>query len=270
MLAEFTGLSALDELAARVQRAEFPVVDHWADVGVWFREWAGRPDLRRELRAYIDGLTPQQATWVIAHSRETTTHFAWCLRDEPDEPFTFWLHEYKPFADWRAGYADSVHNHRYHFCTTILKGAYLHERYAAAIKPDNGLIASTTLLGATAATASSGSGYGTSSGATPRIRVAAHSSTPPRLPPGRCRLGTWMRSPARWSARALERSSWACRVASVSWAINRWVLLPIYVAGFYGGMIVIDLLTYPLLERWRAWLRPRGAYSSFTNAAKRR
>ena len=37
--------------------------------------------------------------------------------------------------------------------------------------------------------------------------------------------------------------------------IGGWVLLPIYVAGFYGGMIVIDLLTYPLLERWRAWLR---------------
>ena len=38
--------------------------------------------------------------------------------------------------------------------------------------------------------------------------------------------------------------------------LGRWLLLPIYVAGFYGGMIVIDLLTYPLLERWRVWLRP--------------
>ena len=43
--------------------------------------------------------------------------------------------------------------------------------------------------------------------------------------------------------------------------LGRWVLLPIYVAGFYGGMIVIDLLTYPLLERWRAWLRPRGVWA---------
>ena len=133
MLAEFTGLSALEELAARVKRAEFPVVDHWSDVGTWFHEWAARPGLRKELRAYIDGLTPQQATWVIAHSRETTTHYAWCLRDEADEPFTFWLHEYKPLSDWRAGYADSVHNHRYHFCTTILSGAYLHERFDARL-----------------------------------------------------------------------------------------------------------------------------------------
>lgn len=40
--------------------------------------------------------------------------------------------------------------------------------------------------------------------------------------------------------------------------LRGWVLTPLYVAGFYGGMVVIDLLTYPMLERWRAWLRPRG------------
>lgn len=37
--------------------------------------------------------------------------------------------------------------------------------------------------------------------------------------------------------------------------MRRWTLLPIYIACFYGGMVVIDLLTYPFLERWRAWLR---------------
>jgi protein-S-isoprenylcysteine O-methyltransferase Ste14 len=46
--------------------------------------------------------------------------------------------------------------------------------------------------------------------------------------------------------------------------LDRWVLLPIYIAGFYGGMIVIDLLTYPMLERWRAWLRPRGLWAWYT------
>jgi hypothetical protein len=43
--------------------------------------------------------------------------------------------------------------------------------------------------------------------------------------------------------------------------LGRWVLLPIYVAGFYGGMIVIDLLTYPLLDRWRNWLHSRGIWA---------
>ena len=39
---------------------------------------------------------------------------------------------------------------------------------------------------------------------------------------------------------------------------GRWVFLPIFVVGFYGGMLAVALLTYPLLERWRGWMRPRG------------
>jgi len=45
------------------------------------------------------------------------------------------------------------------------------------------------------------------------------------------------------------------------WLLGRWVLLPLYIAGFYGGMVVIDLFTYPMLERWRAWLQPRGVWA---------
>ena len=40
--------------------------------------------------------------------------------------------------------------------------------------------------------------------------------------------------------------------------LGRWVLLPLFVAAFYGGMIIIDLVTYPMLSFWRAWLRRRG------------
>lgn len=40
--------------------------------------------------------------------------------------------------------------------------------------------------------------------------------------------------------------------------LGRWVLLPLFVAAFYGGMIVIDLVTYPVLSFWRGWLRRRG------------
>jgi protein-S-isoprenylcysteine O-methyltransferase Ste14 len=40
--------------------------------------------------------------------------------------------------------------------------------------------------------------------------------------------------------------------------LGRWVLLPLFVAAFYGGMIVIDLVTYPMLSFWRGWLRRRG------------
>jgi protein-S-isoprenylcysteine O-methyltransferase Ste14 len=48
----------------------------------------------------------------------------------------------------------------------------------------------------------------------------------------------------------------ACAVAD--WLIGRWTILPIYVAAFYLGMVVIDLFTYPMLERWRAWVRRHG------------
>lgn len=48
---------------------------------------------------------------------------------------------------------------------------------------------------------------------------------------------------------------------AVDWLIGRWTLLPIYVASFYLGMVVIDLFTYPMLARWRAWVKQRGLIS---------
>jgi protein-S-isoprenylcysteine O-methyltransferase Ste14 len=43
--------------------------------------------------------------------------------------------------------------------------------------------------------------------------------------------------------------------------LGRWVLLPFFVAAFYGGMVAIDLVAYPLLEPWRMWLRTRGVWA---------
>jgi protein-S-isoprenylcysteine O-methyltransferase Ste14 len=40
--------------------------------------------------------------------------------------------------------------------------------------------------------------------------------------------------------------------------LGRWELTPLFVAAFYGGMIVIDLITYPMLSFWRGWLGRRG------------
>jgi hypothetical protein len=134
------GVSALAELADTLNRTEVPLTAGWADVDDQFRSWAARTDLRIRLRTHVSSLPAAEAAALIARSRETTTHFAWCLRDRPGEQFTFWLHEYKPQRDWRAGYADSVHNHRYHFCTVIVRGGYRHERYDADLNPLSGLI----------------------------------------------------------------------------------------------------------------------------------
>lgn len=143
-------VSALSELAEQLRSAEFDLSRRWDTVDKWFEAWAEQPGLRANLRHHLLELPTEQATAVIERSRETTTHYAWCLRDVADEPFTFWLHEYKEQRDWRPGYADSVHNHRYHFCTTILRGGYLHERYAATINPGTELIGSTALVTSTA------------------------------------------------------------------------------------------------------------------------
>ncbi|HEU5472767.1 MAG TPA: hypothetical protein VFV67_19140 [Actinophytocola sp.] len=139
-------VSGLAGLAGLLNRVDQPLRVRWDLVDERFQSWVDRPDLRIVLRDHVHDLSPAAANDVIARSRETTTHFAWCLRDRPDEPFTFWLHEYKPQRDWRPGYADSVHNHRYHFCTTIVRGAYLHESYQAQIDPATELIADAELV----------------------------------------------------------------------------------------------------------------------------
>jgi hypothetical protein len=144
-----TTSSALGELAEQLNAADVDLTSHWSEVDRWFETWAQRTGLRADLRAHLLGLPNEEADAIIKRSRETTTHFAWCVRDNPDEQFTFWVHEYKEQRDWRAGYAESVHNHRYHFCTTILRGGYLHERYSAILSPQSMLIASAELLTST-------------------------------------------------------------------------------------------------------------------------
>jgi hypothetical protein len=138
-----TGSSVLAELAAQLCAAN-PSLDDWAVVDRIFGRWAESKDTCRALRTHLATLPPDEAAAVVARSKEATTHFAWCLRDEPAERFSLWLHEYKPRASWLPGYANSVHNHRYHFCTTIVSGGYQHERFTADVDPTGTEIRSVT------------------------------------------------------------------------------------------------------------------------------
>src|SRR5919202_6284100 len=70
-----------------------------------------------------------------------------------------------------------------------------------------------------------------------------------------------VRAGARGERHAAPAAAWVAAfvVCGVGDALlGRWVLTPLFVAPFYGGMIVIDLLTYPMLSFWRRWLRQRG------------
>lgn len=135
--------SALAGLTADLHGLERPLVAHWPRVHETFLRWVAKPEFRLDLRDYVRSVPEAELT---ARARETTTHFAWCLLDEAASDFTLWLHEYKPQHDWRPGYADSVHNHRYHFCTTLLHGRYLHERFDATVSAESGLITSVTSI----------------------------------------------------------------------------------------------------------------------------
>lgn len=128
-----TRLSTLAELADAIRGVGESGADHWATVDRVLRQWADSPGRRRELRAHLRTLPADEAMEVVARSKEATTHFAWCLYDRPGDAFSLWLHEYKPCRNWLPGYANSVHNHRYHFATTLLSGGYLHERFTAEL-----------------------------------------------------------------------------------------------------------------------------------------
>lgn len=131
--ADFPGLAGLDrQLRAEAGR----LVRRWQVAREVTERWAtGQPDLLGMLREQLGDLPPAAGARVAAGSRETTTHFAWRLVDDPDAPFSLWLHEYKPQHDWWPGYANSVHNHRYHFCSIVLTGCLEHEWYDVRLDP---------------------------------------------------------------------------------------------------------------------------------------
>lgn len=131
-----TPLPSLVELADLLRDA-----GSWAAVLDRFGGWVQtRPDLLDALRTDLSGLTTEQAAALAAGSREVTTHFAWRLLNEESDPFSFWLHEYKPQRDWLIGYANTVHNHRYDFGTTVLRGGYRHEWFDVELDSSGELV----------------------------------------------------------------------------------------------------------------------------------
>ena len=80
-----TRLHALAELASAIQCVNGSIVDHWSEVNRHFQDWVGQPGLRADLKSYLAELPSADFAALIGRSRETTTHFAWCLRAEGDD-----------------------------------------------------------------------------------------------------------------------------------------------------------------------------------------
>jgi len=143
-----TGCSfpSLQGLADRLRDAVGQQVAH-ERFTCWVR---AQPDLLEQLRADLRALSQRQAAVLAAGSREVTTHFAWRLLYEKTEPFSIWLHEYKPQRDWLPGYANTVHNHRYDFSTTVLTGGYWHEWFDVELDSSGEFVRGVTSAGSQA------------------------------------------------------------------------------------------------------------------------
>jgi hypothetical protein len=80
--------------------------------------------LPNELVSWLSKRSRAELAHITDRSLERATHFKWFLGARPAE-YVVWLHEYKPpeiFAR-ETSFAASVHNHRYGFCSRVLRGA---------------------------------------------------------------------------------------------------------------------------------------------------
>lgn len=99
----------------------------------------GARSLAARIANDLDALNDDTFSIISSQSRETSTHYAWCLTDQADIGCSVWLNEYKPMADWLPGYANVAHNHRYEFITLILRGWYREQLYDAVSGPSGSL-----------------------------------------------------------------------------------------------------------------------------------
>ncbi|MFJ6165842.1 hypothetical protein ACIQH6_12060 [Micromonospora orduensis] len=120
----------------------------WGEVYARFSTWlaGNRVGLNEGILLDVVNLRGSSPGLLEAGARETSSHFVWRLIDDPADYFSIWINEYKDEALVGA-YVDSIHNHRYDFCTTILNGWYSHECYGVNLAwPDRR--ASATFQGA--------------------------------------------------------------------------------------------------------------------------
>jgi hypothetical protein len=120
--------------------------DDWRHAAAVLAAWStSSGPARARVTTYLRDLPVESQVAVATRSRETATHYAWCVHDMPTEPFSLWINEYKLAGRWPPTYANSVHNHRYDFCTRVLAGGYVHERYRVGWDHDSGRLVSVSL-----------------------------------------------------------------------------------------------------------------------------
>jgi hypothetical protein len=98
-----------------------------------FHEWrdnAGPVAIRTELLAWLQ--EPALAQHLGDTARETSTHYVWPVF-RGDNGFCVVINEFKQPEHMTAGYAASLHNHRYSFASLVLSGSYCQVRSTVEI-----------------------------------------------------------------------------------------------------------------------------------------
>lgn len=84
-------------------------------------------ELLMGLCARVESTDPDR---IIAKSKETDTHFVWCVQSLRESDGKICIHQYKNLPTGLGGHANTVHDHRYDFLTFMLQGSYSEERYS--------------------------------------------------------------------------------------------------------------------------------------------
>jgi hypothetical protein len=104
----------------------------------------GARDLRRVVKEWLQGLTPEEADYIISHSVERPSHYKWYLGGSRPH-YTVWLHQYRQPQVYASaqGFAASIHDHRLSFSSRVISGTLNVTWYRAEI---SGMFASLSII----------------------------------------------------------------------------------------------------------------------------
>jgi hypothetical protein len=92
---------------------------------------ARRPPTIEDVHSWVTSWSEAEAATRTRECHETPTHYKWLLYRGRRQPITVWWHEYKSEKLRGAGYTQLPHDHRYDFCSLMLRGSFVSDGFAA-------------------------------------------------------------------------------------------------------------------------------------------
>jgi hypothetical protein len=132
-----TSWSNLAALVDQLRNASASEND-WTMVAKIMEQWVAESNVgAKDILGDLERLPWTTREGMADRTRETATHYAWCLISDPGDRFSIWINEYKSDTARVADYARSIHNHRYDFVSTMLNGSYVQELFDVRWRHDS-------------------------------------------------------------------------------------------------------------------------------------